>query len=82
VTYGKANLDSPEIALPALHRGADLFSLHPQFLDAPAYYAIFAHSRGILSSDVALTEVENALRYHPNSEYLRQHYSLLHGERP
>ncbi len=82
ISYAKAHLDQPEIAMPAFKMGARVFPLHASFLDAPAYYAIFANMNGMLTSDVALAETANALRVHPNSVYLAIHYRRLREEGP
>ena len=79
VAYARLHPDRPDVALRAFHRGAALFPLHASFRDAPAVYAVYAQSRGTLSLEDTLGEIEKALQFHKNSDYLRLHYHRLRG---
>ena len=82
IWHAKRNIDQPDVALPVFHLAADLFPLHMSFRDAPAVYSVYAQAHGWMKLDEALTEVRNALRFHPNLSYLRAHEARLQGMKP
>lgn len=63
-----------------LRLAAKLFPIHVQIRQGPAYYAIYAHAYGNVSSLNALDEVAKALEFNANSVYLRLHLARLFRE--
>jgi len=60
-----------------LKLAAKLFPIQAQFREAPAYYSIYAQSRGAMSSVATLEETAKALDFNGNSIYLRSHLVRL-----
>jgi hypothetical protein len=67
----------PDIAMAKIKLAAALFPVQPQFREAPAYYAIYAESRGLMSSTEALEETAKVLDFNRNSLYLSSHLVRL-----
>ena len=67
----------PDVAMAKLKLAAKLFPVQAQFREAPAYYAIYAQSRGLMSSPEALEETAKVLDFNGNSFYLKAHLVRL-----
>ncbi len=79
IAFGKRA--PPEEAIDYFRTAAALAPFHQTFRILPAIWAVYAESKGVVSSDDALTEVNKALDFNPNSKYILAHHARLGHER-
>jgi len=66
-----------DLTMRRLKLSAMLFPIHPQFREAPAYYAIYAQTLGLVGKPEALEETAKAMDFNRNSVYLQLHLARL-----